>query len=84
MNKRDIQRAAGLKRAREALQRFDQGETATDVAKSLGVSRMTLYRDVQALAKLPAPDAGTDPLLDGFEPVTPEAVTDSDIDPLLA
>lgn len=94
--RRDFQRKESSHRAHRSQELFSQGFTAIEAAKVLGVSRMTLYRDLERLrtsgepwadpsvAARRAPALERDPLLDGWEPESVTPVTDSDIDELLA
>lgn len=97
--RRDSQRKESSHRAHRAQELFAQRMTAAEAAKVLGVSRMTLYRDLErwsgATGESWQPGKGTpaispvesverDPLLDGWEPESVTPVTDSDIDDLLA
>jgi len=94
-SKRDSQRNESSRRAHRAQELFAKKLTAIEAAKVLGVSRMTLYRDLERLrtsgepwadpsvAARHAPTLESDPLLDGWEPEIATRVTDSDIDPLL-
>ena len=99
MSRRFHQRNESLIRARKAQRMFREKVTAIEAAKALGVSRMTLYRDLERLrqtgepwidpstVKTAAPASAApelDPLLDGWEPQTVERVTDSDLEDLLA